>query len=392
RYSVAMLLLSVSFAFEFDCTKGSCWLSHYNPRKDGTFMFKYVPQNMYITIRELESSAIDYELLDRFPGTELMIAQSPDVKRLQISRNSRLTNLEIMETGIVSIECDLNENLRDLKILSSSLETISRSISNLKNLENLTIQSCPLRELDLGVFCGLKFLKCLYFANSNINSIVSRVKNASCRLAITSIILRANVIRVLNLELFNRCDKLKKMEFKKNKIELVAGRFANGGIRNIDLTWNLISQLNLCQWETPSLVELTLNMNFLSALPACIDKIKSLETIDVSFNNVTHFNSSWLEPMENLIKFDLSYNKIASAIFHSFPKKLKNLKLTESGLKLVDLPNTLVSKSEASFRQSTEVVEWRVFIAQAVVCLATGVPTVRWLPQPSLWHHVLNMD
>ncbi|XP_049536860.1 leucine-rich repeat and death domain-containing protein 1-like [Anopheles darlingi] len=343
-YSVIVLFVPISFAFKFVCNANICWLSHYNPNKDGTFMFKYVQENMSLNIQDLDSSEISYVLLDRIPGTELVVAHSPDVKRLHISRNNRMISLTIMETGIISVECDLNENLRELIITSSPLATISASIINLKNLENLTIQSCLIRQLDLGVFCDLKSLNFLSLSKNKIQSIVSRVKSSPCRLTMTIIILRGNEIRVLNLELFNRCYKLKRLEFQSNQIELVTGRFANKAIESIDLNKNRINQLNLCQWDTPSLEELKLDMNSLLAVPACVDKIKSLEIINMSYNNLTHINYSWLESLKNLKILDIHMNNIDSVTLDSFPKNLGNTGLTGSASKSEDYSNVAGSK------------------------------------------------
>ncbi|XP_035777851.1 leucine-rich repeat-containing protein 40-like isoform X2 [Anopheles albimanus] len=291
---------------------------------------------MSLMIVNLQSSKVGHELFDSFTKTELTITDSPDVKRVLISRYSRISDLRFMLLGITSIEGELNENLRRLQIIGSPLETLSPSIGNLKNLEILTIMRCLLSEVDLGMFCNLRYLNMLILPRNKIHTIVSRIKSTPCKLAMTSINLQKNVIKILNLELFNRCNNLERLDLSFNQIELVVGRFVNQAIANIYFNENRIKQMNLCQWETPSLLQLYLNANLLSALPACIDKIKSLETINMPFNNLTHFESIWLEPLENLIDFDLSSNRIVSLFLHGFPKQLSSLDLGGNDLKSVD--------------------------------------------------------
>ncbi|XP_050094634.1 phospholipase A2 inhibitor beta-like [Anopheles aquasalis] len=179
---------------------------------------------------------------------------------------------------------------------------------------------------------------------NKIKSIISRAKSASCRLAMSQVNVANNFIQVLNLELFNRCDNLNNLELYTNKIELVTGSFVNNAIKSINLCMNRIKQMNLCQWETPSLVELNLNANFLAAMPTCIDKIKSLETVRMSNNNLTHLDSSWLEGLDNLKFFGLSRNNLASVTLPSFPKQLEYLDLAGNGLNVVNLLYVVDSK------------------------------------------------
>ncbi|XP_035777332.1 carboxypeptidase N subunit 2-like [Anopheles albimanus] len=300
-------------------------------------MFKYVPQNMSVVINNLQSSEVGYALLDYYPRAKLTIKESPDVRRLHVSRNSKLTELSMDRTRVSSIKSELNKNLRSLAIIDSLMKSISPSIVNVIHLEILIIDDGLLRELDLGVFCGLHRLNVLSLRTNKIKYIVFRAKSALCRLAMYQVNLANNFIKVLNLELFNRCDSLYNLELYTNEIELVTGRFVNDVIKHINLCFNRIKQMNLCQWETPLLVELNLNANLLSAMPTCIDKIKSLETIRMSYNNLTHLDSSWLEPLENLKFFGLGQNNLAAVTLPIFPNQLEILNLIGNGLKVDDL-------------------------------------------------------
>uniref|UniRef100_A0A182XWN4 Uncharacterized protein n=1 Tax=Anopheles stephensi TaxID=30069 RepID=A0A182XWN4_ANOST len=241
----------------------------------------------------------------------------------------------------------------DLSLVAvpSNIAHISPSISNLKASRNIAVTNCWLESLDLGAFCDMPKLNMLNFCENRIRYIQNSA-NSNCSLynSLETLTLSRNFLRSLNMELFNPFRSLMYLTLKENRIEAVFGQFETDTDFNLFLTNNNIKVFDVCEWNVPRMLWLELQHNNLSTVPNCLEHLKSVQSIALSYNQLANVSIESFAKMESLSKLILSSNSMTLISFNTdqYPANLRTVWITNNNLTELDLSLVAVSSLEVN--------------------------------------------
>lgn len=117
-------------------------------------------------------------------------------------------------------------------------------------------------------------------------------------------------------------------------------------LTHLNLAENYMSDFNLAEYNTGSLLTLRLSANNFGEIPRIINKLTSLQTFDFGDNYVTSIQDDHFSALANLESLDLSYNLISYISPKAFAHNPKLSSLNLEGNKMTTVP-ALVSELPA---------------------------------------------
>ncbi|XP_035890574.1 leucine-rich repeat protein SHOC-2-like [Anopheles stephensi] len=318
------------------------------------FVHRYIPPTVrMVNYRQLAIGAADNAFFRTIPTfvTLVDIADSKQLSRLVVPGQSNISVLNVARTGLRRIDVEKHSAMVELFIAYSNIAHISPSISNLKASRNIAVTNCWLESLDLGAFCDMPKLNMLNFCENRIRYIQNSA-NGNCSLynSLETLTLSRNFLRSLNMELFNPFRSLMYLTLKENRIEAVFGQFETDTDFNLFLTNNNIKVFDVCEWNVPRMLWLELQHNNLSTVPNCLEHLKSVQSIALSYNQLANVSIESFAKMESLSKLILSSNSMTLISFNTdqYPANLRTVWITNNNLTELDLSLVAVSSLEVN--------------------------------------------
>ncbi|XP_053661060.1 protein scribble homolog [Anopheles marshallii] len=310
---------------------------------DDLFVLQYVAKNIYFVVFErVQMEHLDTALLNRVgdSGRNVIIQQSETLARLCISAESTVVTFYAKSTSLKSIHFETNHHLRLLSVSYSKIVTIPPTVHRGIGLSTFEISNSAIRKLDLALFCDIPLLKVLDFNANKIRGVVNSCRRV-CKVydSLKKLILSNNLLKTVSMNHFRPFVQLGELRLNDNLIRLLTGTFASDMLQELDVSDNKLKAFSLCQWRIPFLTVLLLNLNQLTALPACLDNLKSLKKLDMEKNRISSIEFRDLVWMDNLELILLTHNTIRSITLNSsdFPMKLKKIYVDRNNITALNL-------------------------------------------------------
>ncbi|KAK3580126.1 hypothetical protein CHS0354_034066 [Potamilus streckersoni] len=261
------------------------------------------------------------------------------------TRGTNITVLDLSQCLISDIQDGSLLSLNELKILN-----ISRNL--LTNVTKLQFQGAPnLRQLDLSYnqldyvfedFCEIFPRIRLVSLKGNRFKVFDFMQISDCH-HITEIDLSSNQLLTISTSVA-LLRNLRILNLANNNLgNLTLGSSANSSIENLNLSNNTIAFLSQDSLEgMVKLKYLNLSYNSLEVhenFHNLFSHTRSLESLDLSFNNLTSLAAESFVYMQNLTRLNISYNQISNISEPSFKGLSSLLYLDLLGNNLTYLPS-----------------------------------------------------
>jgi len=299
--------LDVAEKIADDIFRQFCLKEYDNSPKDGKISAKEALSVMDINVKGLEIhslTGIEYftKIRKLFCSannlSEINISKNKDIRILDCSFNSSLTNIDVSELS----------KLTDLHIHSTKIQNID--VSKNTNLELLTTSSSPIKTLNLSENKELTVLLC----NDNQLSELDVSKNTKLQMLycannkLSKIDLSANV-NLVNLWCNNQTDGnnrklLTQIDISNNKV-LQTFSCAQNDITNLDLSNN--PELTQLRCEENQLTDLDISLNTKLGDLKCNNN-KLTDAIDISHNKLLKYIDLRKNPSLSIIKVWQGFN------------------------------------------------------------------------------------
>lgn len=274
-----------------------------------------VPKRLFDTFTTVQSLDVDNCEIDTL--SRYTFEKARELLWLNMSRN----NLNELNNYVFSGANALN--LLDLR--ENNISTIEeKAFYNLGHLTTLLLSGNRLKAFGDGVFLHLSNLKKLYVANNVLETLQSGLFQNNPLLII--LFLQSNKLVYLDKALFMGISEMEYLWLRNNS--LTSFDFSDLKVKRINLMNNKLKEVKL----NPSYESLYLNNNSISEIIADDFSELKLSRLDLAWNNLTSMEG--IEKISSLEVLDLSHNKIGALKLSSFAnlKKLVDLNLEETAI------------------------------------------------------------
>lgn len=285
-----------------------------------------------------------------------------------ISKLRSLSKLLLQNNAISTLEDGAFEGLISLHILNLSsnfMNTLPPEIfTNTKSLKEIHVSNNTINSLPPGLFDGLDQLQILDLSHNELTSqwITKNTFVGLLRLVILN--LSYNSLTKIDRFLFQDLYSLQKLNLEHNDIATI-DKHAFSELRNLHsltMSYNKLAHIDTYLFtdlhvlhelfidnnkikhiednafnNMTAIEDLGLNDNFLSSIPDSIRKLRSLRSLDIGNNNITHLNRENFRGLSEVFGLRLVDNKITHLnedIFEHLPQ-LQVLNLASNKIKHV---------------------------------------------------------
>lgn len=336
-----LFVTHLAACLKIQCTQTDCVIGEYSSNAD-SFVYRYFPSSIReVTYEKLLIENVDATFLSEVASVvhHVKVEHSNRLKRMKVP-NAVLHSLLILSTRLHFISLVENQSLTDLTISSAKLTRVPPTIKNVLALRNVTFMICKIRTVDLADFCDHSLLVKLDLNSNHIRYVVNTVtRHCSLYDSLKSLLLYSNLLTTINLNMFSAFPQLSYLTLRNNKIKTLTHTFRHSALENINLGINGLEKANLCDWSVPNLSRLSFRRNQLKKLPSCITIFTNLTVLSVAGNGLANFSIESLVGLDKLQELELEMNSLTSAVLTSdhFPKDLQTIDLSMNNLTEIDL-------------------------------------------------------
>uniref|UniRef100_A0A182P0G5 Uncharacterized protein n=1 Tax=Anopheles epiroticus TaxID=199890 RepID=A0A182P0G5_9DIPT len=368
-YDLQMNVSLAVTAFQFICFDGNrqeCSLNNLSPNNEGTFVLQHIPHDTHIlTFAQLQTTTIDHVLLGAMPPfvTSVLVSDSYCVTNLVVPANTTFTTLRIVQTNLRNVWIQKNSNLPQLIIERAQLQHIPAFLVMLRSLVYVKISFTPLNHLDVQLFCNFAQLQIVDLRDNRIESVAGS-EHIECSSPLVELLHRNNRLSQINPTVFAPFRNLILIDLSYNIIESIKGRFINTEIEQLIMKNNLLTQIDLCEWNTmPNMSYLYLEKNKLTSVPKCLDTLPNLYSISLEHNLLSNVTLDVFTPLKSLQYLRLSWNPIMSLTLceASFPPSLMDIDVRFSNLEHLNVSQELLQKGTFVFNHVPNTTKSIVF-------------------------------
>uniref|UniRef100_A0A1S4HE50 LRR-7030 n=1 Tax=Anopheles gambiae TaxID=7165 RepID=A0A1S4HE50_ANOGA len=198
--------------------------------------------------------------------THVDVRNSPALKWIDVP-NATL-NLTVLYTSVQRIDVVANSSVDYLMVTKCNLEKIPRTIQNAQRMRLLIMSSCKIDGLDMASLCANRELTTLILTNNKI----------------------PNMLKTVNIELFNVFVQMNSLFLHRNRIKSIAGRLVHDALLQLRLENNKLTGLDMCHWHVPSIVLVTFMDNPMKTIPECLNNLQNFSAIDGLYSRT----SGWI--------------------------------------------------------------------------------------------------
>lgn len=200
---------------------------------------------------------------------------------------------------VLVVESDRCKRENDVMLNGNEVLRLG-TFNNTPNLEQLFI-SRKVTNLEPGAFFGIKRLKYLK--------------------------MQGNQLKVIQSGAFLHLKHLEKLDISHNSIEnVVHGFLKDTSVRYLNLAHNKLTNIQVDMFDLPTLEEIILSHNNLAYIAADVFS-ETIQTLDLSYNELKEIQPNILKGYDSLRYFLLSYNKLES--FEIVPDGAENLEILD---------------------------------------------------------------
>ncbi|XP_050079148.1 leucine-rich repeats and immunoglobulin-like domains protein 3, partial [Anopheles maculipalpis] len=351
--------LSFSFAttiaaFHFIClnrNSAQCTLNNLFPEYEGTFVLNHIPEHVHILIfSQLMAKTVDHNILSNLSPTikHVFMTESAVMRNIVVPSNSTVEQLFIIRTGLEAISFEENGLLVLLCIEKAPLHQLPPTLVNLKNVSYIKINHTPMEELNLSLICNLRSLATIDLNYNRIHYITNPQHHVhECDSKLIEISLANNRLTTLSPDVFAPFGRLEMLKLSDNMIETISGGFQNNLTGELQLDYNMLSALDLCNSHPmPYITTLRVNRNKLIHVPTCLERLPNIEVITLEHNQLSNISIDDFKQLKQLHYIRLSLNPIVSFMVHehSLPPRLVDIDMRHNCMEHLNISQTLAQK------------------------------------------------
>ncbi|XP_054270825.1 toll-like receptor Tollo [Macrosteles quadrilineatus] len=292
-----------------------------------------------------------------------------------------LSSLNLADNKLVTLPPELfseTREVRELHLQNNSINVLAPGLFN--DLTELIILDLAGNELtdewiNTATFAGLLRLVVLNLSNNNIAKLESTVFRDLYSLQILR--LEENSIQSIAENTFGSLSNLHTLILSYNKLTRIDSNTFNGllGLNVLSLDSNLIEYIDPeALRNSTSLQDLHLNSNKLYDIPAVLNEVPQLQTLDLGDNQITEIFNTSFASMEKLVGLRLTENSISNVSKGVFDKM--------TALRILNLSSNKIQRVEAgSFDANTNLMAIRLdgnYITE-INALFDKLPNLVWL-------------
>ncbi|KAG6447453.1 toll-like receptor 6 [Manduca sexta] len=291
------------------------------------------------TLREqnlsVRSCNLDIETLDMSYNDLIVVTDN------SLSKLRSLSKLLLQNNAISTLEDGAFEGLLSLQVLNLSsnyMNTLPPDIfSDTKSVKVINVSNNTINTLPPGLFEGLDQLQILDLSHNELTSHWINKGTFVGLLRMVILNLSYNRLSRIDRYMFQDLNSLQKLNLEHNDITSI-DKHAFGELRNLHsltlsnnkllhIDTHLFTDLHVLHElfidnnkikhieenafdNMTSIEDLSLNDNFLSSIPASVRKLRSLKSLDIGNNNITHLNRENFRGLSELFGLRLVDNKV----------------------------------------------------------------------------------
>uniref|UniRef100_A0A9I3FH41 Leucine rich immune protein (Coil-less) n=1 Tax=Anopheles epiroticus TaxID=199890 RepID=A0A9I3FH41_9DIPT len=314
------------------------------------FMNHFVPSDVKnVNYRNVMLDKLDNPFFDAIPGhvKKIHIMYSKTLTTIVLPAQGNISSFFISNTGVSRIEIDVRNVIVELSVDDGRLTTVPESISNLKESVKIMIEGCLIEALDMAAFCDLSKVQVINLNANRIRHIHnSATKHCSAYDSLLMLTLSYNLLKKLNIEVFNPYGKMQLLQVKKNRLIAVTDRFESEAPLQLLLRHNKLKSTDFCRWNVPRMESLLLDFNEITTVHTCLSSLSNITKLTLAYNKIKNVTIDSFANMHSLVTLDLSFNDMKTIVLKSlqYPRSLRKLglvsnNLTELDLSLVPVPS-----------------------------------------------------
>lgn len=292
-----------------------------------------------------------------------------------------LSSLNLADNKLVTLPPELfsdTREVRELHLQNNSINVLAPGLFN--DLTELIILDLADNELtdewiNTATFAGLLRLVVLNLANNHIAKLEATVFRDLYSLQILR--LEENSIESIAENAFNSLNNLHTLILSDNKLTRIDSNTLNGllGLNVLSLDSNAIEYIDPeALRNSSSLQDLHLNSNKLYDIPAVLNEVPQLQTLDLGDNQITEIFNSSFASMHKLVGLRLTENNISNISKGVFDKM--------TALRILNLSSNKIQRVETgSFDANTNLMAIRLdgnYITE-INALFDKLPNLVWL-------------
>lgn len=276
----------------------------------------------------------------------------------EVNRLNSIILFNASHNEIESVESNSFNQAYSLQKLDLSYNHIKTNIETVMFLNNIALEYLDLYSNNIAVIKDRAFSHCnLSFFNLEGNNVSGTIGEYTFQdlFNISKLDLSKQNINQINNNAFSTMKSLVHLNLSANHIGLVENAsFANTTIKVLDLSYNLVPNLDFLQNSLTNLTELYINNNVITVVPKnCFINQTKLETLDLSMNRITTIEKYGL-PLINLQYLKIFGNRLKGGID-------KNVFSPARYLRFLDLANfNLTSVNDFAFFNLTLVARLNI--------------------------------
>ncbi|XP_041769509.1 uncharacterized protein LOC121592191 [Anopheles merus] len=128
--------------------------------------------------------------------------------------------------------------------------------------------------------CANRELTTVILTNNKIRYVVNTATQ-HCPIydSLAALSLQANMLKTVNIELFDVFVQLNSLFLHRNRIKSIAGRLVHDALLQLRLENNKLAGLDMCHWHVPAILLVTFMDNPMKTVPECLNNLQNFTTI-----------------------------------------------------------------------------------------------------------------
>uniref|UniRef100_A0A240PM51 Leucine rich immune protein (Coil-less) n=1 Tax=Anopheles epiroticus TaxID=199890 RepID=A0A240PM51_9DIPT len=330
-------------AVRWRCFDFACYIGDLNPYEPDLSTVRRIPKGFCsVYFINLNTSSLNVSVLEQqgLIVAYTTISNSP-VRSILLPSHVNVPTLVIEQSNLTEITFEANNTfLEKITIRNGSLENIPATLVHLAAVRYVTIGQNPIQTVDLNLFASLPRLESLDLSTNSINHLHYSPVSHEDFPFLQEVYLSQNRLTVVNLNYFSNMVRLETIYLSNNLIKHVEGALVLDSLKFLDMSHNSIAALDCCQWNTVSLISLSLQNNTLEELPPGMEvAMPAVKYLHLSQNVLTG-RDMWrrLISLQYLQALHLNSNRLTSVKVGGVFPSLFYLHLDRNLIKHLQIP------------------------------------------------------
>uniref|UniRef100_A0A182NHW2 Uncharacterized protein n=1 Tax=Anopheles dirus TaxID=7168 RepID=A0A182NHW2_9DIPT len=232
-----------------------------------------------------------------------------------IPQGNTLKEIELNGAGVLhAIVAGSHSQLKRMQVENCLLDRVPPTLSELVELEELSIMQCALTALRLDMLVANHKLKTVDLSRNHIRQILPATAAPAQMSAIVNLVLTSNLLDRLDMAMFAIMPNLQYLDGGSNRIVRfeATAPVTYAFLSELNLVSNKISYFDTRNLTLPSITSLFLSQNALANIPTHWGAMPKLENLGLGENNIKQVDMSVFRPFRTLTGIYMDNGEIES--------------------------------------------------------------------------------